>query len=335
MDYLYEREMQVVVGDAMSDPRKLATGCIQGSVLGPRLFSMYGRLLEEFILDRDARIVTFADDSYVIIEAEDIQTLKEKSEECLKDHDAFLKTLGMCTNTSKTEATVFNKEAIELSLEVEGQKITTGRTIKVLGITFSYNLGWSAHVEKMVSKAASISNRIKFIRQTLSQEQTLKVLTSYYYASIYYGSAVWLGAVSTSNDWKLMNRAHYRALRIVTRDYRNELNRKSLDKICKRATPRQWSYYATSSAVITITQNKEPSLLHDLIMTNCTTNERKPGVAAFFDTSRRKIGRQSIHNRIGETFKRINFGWLGIKNGKATVRRKLKSVFFPYFNDSD
>jgi hypothetical protein len=182
---------------------------------------------------------------------------------------------------------------VSVVLEVDGQKIITGRTIKVLGIVFSYNLGWSEHVEKMIAKSASISNRIKFIRQSLTQDQSLKVLTSYYYSTIYYGSSMWMGAISTSNDWKLLNRAHYRPLRIVTRDFTCGLGRRDLDEICKRSTLRQWSYYSVARTVISIIQNDEPSLLCDLVKTNCTTNGRNPGMPSFFDTSRKD--RPTIH----------------------------------------
>jgi hypothetical protein len=37
MDYIYNREMRVRIADSTSEPRLLTTGCIQGSVLGPRL----------------------------------------------------------------------------------------------------------------------------------------------------------------------------------------------------------------------------------------------------------------------------------------------------------
>jgi hypothetical protein len=162
---------------------------------------MYGRKLEEFLFYRDARVVTFADDSYVIIEADDREELKRNAEECLKDHDAFLKMIGMCTNTAKTEAVIFGKSYEAGSLMAGDQSIQIAKTIKVLGITFSYNLSWLPHIKKAVKKAASICNRIKFIRQSLSTDQTLKVLTSYYYSSMYYGSAVWLGSMTTSNEW--------------------------------------------------------------------------------------------------------------------------------------
>lgn len=233
MDYLKGRRMTVSINGENSPERALVTGCIQGSILGPRLFAMYISELEEYLLHRDARVITYADDSYVILESDSVDDLKQKTEECLRDHDCFLRAIGMSTNKGKTEAIVFGKKHTEINLEIEDQTIVTGKTIKVLGIIFSYNLQWTTHVENIMKKAASIINRVRFIRRSLSEEQTLKVMTSYLYSTIYYGSPVWLGAVSRSDDWKLLNRIHYQALRVVTRDFRRELPRKTLDARCK------------------------------------------------------------------------------------------------------
>ena len=194
-------------------------GCIQGSILGPQLFSIYLRGLEEYLWSRDARVVTYADDSYVILEADTMHELVAKSEICLKDHDEFLEKVGMKTNKSKTEVIVFNKNYLKTKLRFGNEEIELGKTIKVLRILFSYNLRWTSHVEKIVKKSASILNRVCFIRQSLNKDQTLKVLTSYLYSVLFYGSAVWLGsATSRSKDWKLLNRVHYQALRIAVRD---------------------------------------------------------------------------------------------------------------------
>lgn len=147
MDYLKGQKMIVSINGESSSQKNLVTGCIQGSILGPRLFAMYGRELEEYLLHRDARVITYAeDDSYVILESDNIDDLKLKTEECLGDHDHFLRTIGMCTNKEKTEAIVFGKKAVEINLEVGSQVIRTGKTIKVLGIVFSHNLHWTTHV---------------------------------------------------------------------------------------------------------------------------------------------------------------------------------------------
>ena len=93
-----------------------------------------------------------------------------------------------------------------MKLKFGGEEVESGKTIKVLGVLFSHNLQWTSHVEKTVKESASVLNRIRFIRQSLSQEQTLKVMTLYLYSMMFYGSAVWLGpATSRPEDWKLLN----------------------------------------------------------------------------------------------------------------------------------
>ena len=66
-----------------------------------------------------------------------------------------------------------------------------------------------------------------------------------------------------------------------------------------------------------------------------TVNGRREAQPSFFDTSRRKIGRQSIENRLGEVFKPVNFDWYGRPITKPTMRRKLKETYFPYFKNND
>jgi hypothetical protein len=238
----------------------------------------------------------------------------------------------MCTNTSKTEAMLFAKKYEARMLWIDGQEIKTGSTIKVLGITFAHNLSWTPHIEKVVKKASSVANRVRFIRQTLSTNQCLKILTSYYYSSIYYGSAVWLGAMTASNDWKLPNKAHYHALRTAARDYRKTMSRRSLDCMCKRATPKQWSYYCIASMAISILVTKQPGLLHDSIDGNISINGRRTNRPSFYDSSRTRIGRQSIENCLTETFKNLqDVDWLGTGLSKDAIRVRLKRMFFPYY----
>ncbi len=95
-----------------------------------------------------------------------------KAEECLSDHDSFLRSLGMCTKAAKTKAVIFGPDFEAGTIRAPGdQPIPIAKTIKVLGIMFSYNLSWSAHIKKAVKKAASIGNHVRFIRQWLTKEQ--------------------------------------------------------------------------------------------------------------------------------------------------------------------
>jgi hypothetical protein len=124
-------------------------------------------------------------------------------------------------------------------------------------------------------------------------------------------------------------------LRIVVRDFRREKWRYSLDLQCKRATPRQWSYYTTASTSARILENRTPNLLYELIYGNSTWNERHPGQRTSFDTSRPRIGRQAIHNRLKELFLQVNKEWCIIQLSKDALCTRFKEAFFPYNNEDE
>ncbi len=77
-----------------------------------------------------------------------------------------------------------------------------------------------------------------------------------------------MGQMTTSEDWKLLNRAHYRALRVIERDFKRERSRGYLNKECKRATSRQWGFYSLASTAASILHNRTPGLLYELIYGN-------------------------------------------------------------------
>jgi hypothetical protein len=95
-DFLSNRKCVVEANDERSEPFNVELGCVQGSVLGPKLFNLYTRNIPS-CLTPNAKITTYADDSYVVISAPEGHTddLKHEAEECLKQHIDYLKSLGM------------------------------------------------------------------------------------------------------------------------------------------------------------------------------------------------------------------------------------------------
>ena len=72
------------------------------------------------------------------------------------------------------------------------------------------------------------------------------------------------------------------------------------------------------------------SKLIALLLSSAYINDRQPGKAKFIDNSRLKIGKQSIINRIGPIFSKLDYNWIGSISDDA-VRINLKKRFFKYF----
>jgi len=155
MDFLSERYFVVEVAGENSNIKSLELGCVQGSILGPKLFNLYMKDVCKNVNEK--HITTYADDSYVLIKGQ-MENLQNKVKTTITQHLRCLNKMGMVTNLSKTEAVVFShglKE--ELTIDIGGETFRTGKEMKVLGITFDDKLSWIPHVEKVIGKAKKLN----------------------------------------------------------------------------------------------------------------------------------------------------------------------------------
>jgi hypothetical protein len=200
--------------------------------------------------------------------------------------------------------------------------------LKALGIVLQGNLSWDAQAECVINKSTRLLSAFKFLRKYLTESQFLKAASANYYGSVYYACSVWFNNLKQIHKKKLTS-FHFRLLRAAKKDYRMKFKRYELTEACKRATPDQWTKFITASRVIKIVRDQQPSILHALLTENYFEERRQYGVGYFFDTSRVKIGRQSLQNRI--LFMRsINYPWNAAPMSNDLIRIEMKRVFFPY-----
>lgn len=113
-------------------------------------------------------------------------------------------------------------------------------------------------------------------------------------------------------------------LRIAEMDWKRRKKKEDLDKL-GRAKPSQWLHYSNAIIVIKIIRDGLPRDLHQSLMETHFEERRKPGMNRFYESSLHKIGKQSICNRVGETFKNLNFNQIKIDNNQ--LRLNLKKAF--------
>jgi len=75
----------------------------QGSVLGPKLFSIYTSELNEVVCADNVKLLVYADDPYVNCAADNSDELTLLVQRTMKKQKEWLTELGMVKNTSKTE----------------------------------------------------------------------------------------------------------------------------------------------------------------------------------------------------------------------------------------
>jgi len=306
MDFLTNRSFKVDIDGELSNLKKLKLGCVQGSILGPKLFNLYMRDVSSNV--NGHHITTYADDSYVLVKAA-VEDLQEELQNTVTKHLDYLNVMGMVSNLSKTEAVLFDRgRKQELEIEIGGEVFRTAKEMKVLGVTLDDKISWSSHISKVVSKAKNLNSALSFIRRKLSEDQFLKVLTSQFYGACFYGSAAWLHGNNSYKDIRKINAVYYRSLRIAKRDFKRKLSRSKLDEM-GRARPTTWARYQSTSIVMKATTRKLPERLCVDLLANSYHERRKPKRMKFYNKANLRIGKQSLPNRCGTDINDLDFDW--------------------------
>ncbi len=143
------RDISRVIGNFLSDRtgyvsfngcKNIPIGCVQGSVLGPRLFNIYMSDIESS-LPPEVFYTSYADDSYVGVSCDvsDFEKTIPKLEKIMDSHFKQLEDRGMVVNRSKTEIVVFNRWG-DLRVDFPNLGLSSEPRMKILGIDFKYDL---------------------------------------------------------------------------------------------------------------------------------------------------------------------------------------------------
>jgi len=323
-DFLKNRKAFVEIGDQCSQMFQFKAGCPQGSTLGPKIFSLYCSDLNAAL--GDVHTVSYADDTYVVVSADCEQDLLSKAKETIKKHVQWLRVNGMVCNVSKTEVLYFEKDRT-IDLDIDGIKIRSTPTMKVLGLQFDTGLTWEPQVMQSISKTTKLLHGLKFLRRHLDVNQMKQVTTSYLFSVLFYGSEIWFHKQLSFHLKQKIRSIHYKALRLT---YGRDLSRDMLDKISGRATPDEWADFCLGKLLIHTVRSGMPHRFFEQIIKQYYTERRVYDQLFIYDSSTKKIGRQILSNRLATVSKAIKFPWLRLNLSKSVIRMKLKETFFMY-----
>lgn len=333
MDFLTNRKFQVEMGGAKSSVISLDRGCVQGSILGPKLFTLYLSGLAKILTSNNIDVISYADDTYVIVSDDSIESTVNLTEKTIENHIEFLKSLGMTVNESKTEIMWIGKTSPIKAIKIKGTECDLVSKMKALGILIQGNLSWDAQAEAAISKGKKLVSNFNVLRRYLNEEQFLKAASANYYGAVFYGASVWFDFTKSIYKSKLQS-LHFRLLRTATKDFGFRLNHDQLTERCKRATPRQWCNFITASKVMKIIRDKQPATLHQMLQSTYFEESRKPGIGLFYDASLNLFGKQSLENRL--LFMRSckkEWNLITPKLSNDAIRIECKKTFFPYLSE--
>ena len=213
-DYLRDRMQRVVINGQASDWGAVTAGVPQGSVLGPLLFLIFINDIVHAVSHCHIRL--FADDTCLFIEVDNRDGTARKINDDLKSIHTWSKQWLIEFSVPKTKSlTISNKkDAINNPiLMFKGQPIEEVNSHMYLGLRFSNNLRWKAHINDVSLKARKKLNFMSPLKMKVDRRSLEIMYRSFVQPSMEYAIVVWGGSYDC--DIMKLESIHLDAMRLI------------------------------------------------------------------------------------------------------------------------
>lgn len=180
--YLTDRKQSVVIKGVKSDTTDLDCGVPQGSVLGPKKFTMYTKPLGDILRKYDIDFHLFADDTqlYLTFKPTDTKSLEDAKtvlERCIEEVRAWMACNFLKLNDEKTEFLLIGlpKQLAKIqkpTITIGNCTIVPVESARNIGCIFDCNMNLEKHVNAVCRASYMQVRKIGKIRKCLSVKDT-------------------------------------------------------------------------------------------------------------------------------------------------------------------
>lgn len=192
--FLTNRKQCTRIGNSNSPKTEIRYGVPQGTILGPKIFSLYMLPLYEIFKCRNVRFHSYADDTQFYLETsnEDIETTKTEIKTIIETLKHWLDMNKLKMNPEKTELIVLGSNE-KLTIEIDNKTITSSKNTKNLGVIFDQKLSFESHINKVCSQCYFHLRNISRNRKYMTENTCKIVINSLVLSKISFCSMLLVG----------------------------------------------------------------------------------------------------------------------------------------------
>ena len=255
---------------ALSDILNLNNiSCVQGSCLGPPVFNLYTRDLQKVCKDT---IISFADDTNLIIASKKIENLTKNANKVLKKIAEYMAANQLLINIGKTQALLFKpknqpKENLTGDIEINGKKIELTNTAKYLGIILDNQLKFDHQFNSLEKKLTKATNALLATRKLLSKKAKYMIYNALFKSNLEYGAISYFDKLNKT-QLESLTTLQKQSVRLIF-NAKPRVHTKKLYEITKILPVKQTHKIESVKCIYKITneltRNKQPKAISELL----------------------------------------------------------------------
>lgn len=199
--YLTKRTFTVRINNAKSHPKTIAAGVPQGSVLGPKLYTLY---ISDLPLFEKTKTAVYADDTAIYSHSYYTDVARKQLQIHNNILQPYFKKWKLTMNAEKTEIINFTKKftnnKIYTNLKIQEQTITPVHNVKYLGVILDDKLTFREHIASVIKKGY-ISLKYAYplmVSTKLTTQTKVLIYKTIIRPILTYAGPAWCGAAPTN-----------------------------------------------------------------------------------------------------------------------------------------
>jgi hypothetical protein len=223
-NWLSDRTQAVKIGESKSEEEKVESGVMQGTVLGPCLFTIHIDDIDE-VVRRIEFFIKFADDgkgAKIIKDASDAAVMQET----LNMLGSWAEKWGMSFNEKKCKVMHVGRNNPGFDYFMNGVKLTVVEEEKDVGITVHKSLKPAKHCQRVAAAALGVLKQLTRTFHYRDRNIFLKLYTQYVRPHVEFATPAWSPWLVA--DIQTVERVQEKAVGMIT-----GLKGKSYEEKCK------------------------------------------------------------------------------------------------------